>query len=52
MKMNEQDNSFIFKDITDCGVKCVYDWIQCSEDEGGAAICKTREYNCFDECDS
>lgn len=51
MKKNYQDNRPISKDNTDCGVKCVYDWVQCFEDEGGANICKTREHNCFDDCE-
>ncbi len=33
-----------------CEVKCVYEWVECIEEEDGAAICKTRERNCFNDC--
>ena len=33
-----------------CEEKCVYDWVDCVDELDGAAICKTRERNCFGEC--
>jgi len=29
---------------------CVLEWVECSEQEDGASICKTRERNCFNDC--
>ena len=36
----------------DCDSRCVYEYIECIEEEDGASICKTRERNCFEECSS
>ncbi|MDX9785898.1 MAG: hypothetical protein RBT11_03935 [Desulfobacterales bacterium] len=33
-----------------CEEHCVYEWVDCVEELQGAAICKTRERNCFGEC--
>ncbi len=33
-----------------CDSRCVLDYVECVEKEDGAAICKTREQNCLDEC--
>lgn len=33
-----------------CEEKCVYEWVNCVEELDGAAICKTRERNCFGDC--
>jgi hypothetical protein len=34
----------------ECDSRCVYDYVDCMDEEGEASICKTRERNCFDEC--
>jgi hypothetical protein len=33
-----------------CEEKCALEWVECVEKEGGAMICKTRERNCFGDC--
>ena len=33
-----------------CEEACALEWVQCVEDEDGAAICKTRERNCLSDC--
>lgn len=33
-----------------CDSRCVQEFIDCIDEEGGASICKTRERNCLDEC--
>ena len=33
-----------------CDSRCVYEFVECMDNEEGAAICKTRERNCFSEC--
>lgn len=52
--MNEEiksENSQSFFEIAArCEEKCVYDWVNCMEDEDEASICKVRENNCFSEC--
>jgi len=33
-----------------CEEACALEWVRCVEAEDGAAICKTRERDCFNEC--
>ena len=33
-----------------CDSRCVSEFVECIEKEGGASICKTREQNCLAEC--
>ena len=33
-----------------CDSRCVSEYVECIEKEGGASICKTREQNCLSEC--
>ena len=33
-----------------CESRCVEEYVECTETEAGASICKTRERNCFAEC--
>jgi hypothetical protein len=33
-----------------CEERCTLERAECVEKEDGAAICKTRERNCVDEC--
>ncbi len=33
-----------------CDSRCVSEFVECMENENGAAICKTRQRNCFGEC--
>ncbi len=33
-----------------CEEVCVFEYVECVEQEDGASICKTRERNCFDDC--
>jgi hypothetical protein len=46
--MSEQIN----KSMSDlrCEEVCVFEWVECVEQEDGASICKTRERNCFNDC--
>lgn len=46
--MSEQMNESM-SDLR-CEEVCVLDWVECFEQEDGAAICKTRERNCFNDC--
>lgn len=34
-----------------CEEKCAYEYVKCVEELDGSAICKTRERNCFGECE-
>ena len=33
-----------------CEEKCTLNWVECMDREDRASICKTRERNCFKEC--
>lgn len=35
-----------------CEERCSLAWVECVEQENGASICKTRERNCFQDCQS
>lgn len=35
-----------------CEEKCTLAWVECMDHEDRAAICKTRERNCFEECNT
>ena len=45
-----EDKPILNPDDLECEDKCVLEWVDCVELEGGASICKTRERNCFGEC--
>lgn len=44
------DKLQIFSGDLRCEEKCAYEFAECVETEDGASICKTRERNCFDDC--
>ena len=45
------DNEQWTSDELRCEEKCVYERVECEDALDGAAICITRERNCYDECD-
>jgi hypothetical protein len=46
------ENDFsINVDAWRCEERCSLDFVQCVEEKDGASICKTRERNCFNECE-
>ncbi len=34
-----------------CEEVCTVKWVECMETQDGAAICKTIENNCYEDCD-
>ena len=45
-----EDNYSAEREDGRCEDKCTLDWVECMDTEDRASICKTRERNCFAEC--